>query len=169
MTEHRRAMQCPYRRSTSMPTCGLCDLALGWRAGMPLAWCDRCWDSGPHSAHSIDVRKDFVAATIKGVKAAPHIRAPDVRMAMATIHDTANAAQWEGPIPAPVVPTRRWLFLPWEGEPRPKRMWRFWRSAWKNRVRMFGGSVGCSGGCGCLIPLKRAWTWIITFGGRRAR
>lgn len=64
--EAAREAQCPNRRAG---TCDLLNARLGWRHGLPLTHCDKCWASGPESDESIALREKLFQVSISAVKA----------------------------------------------------------------------------------------------------
>lgn len=54
--------------------------------------------------------------------------------------------------------TVRRVWLTWEGVPLPERAYVWWRWRRDKPWREFRSAVP---GCGCIVPLKRAWGWIV--------
>lgn len=68
--EEKRREQCPFRSRNR--TCELINSALGWRHGVDLEDCDRCWEAGgPDSSGGSTVRKAIVDEQVRSWKQ-PH-------------------------------------------------------------------------------------------------
>lgn len=74
--EGRRAVECEFRRPLGVSSCGHVDKMLGWRCGMGIDECDKCFTLDPASKEAAAVREAFALRAEEAVMRIPRDRAP---------------------------------------------------------------------------------------------